>query len=111
MSPDEIERTMQFLLQQQAQFAADSARHDARWAELRDELTAKTRQLTDGLLGLTAVVGTLAVEQQATERQLQRTDRQIEATDAQLQTVEGHLDSLIELFERHLRDGNGSQPS
>ena len=97
MSPDEIERTMQFLLQQQAQFAADSARNDARWVELRDELTAKTRQLTDGLLGLTSVVGHLAAAQLSTDRQLQ--------------TVEGHLDSLIQLFERHLREDHGSQPS
>jgi hypothetical protein len=60
MSPEEIERTMQFLLQQQAQFAADSARNDARWAELRDQRTEETRQLTEGLLGLTSTVGTLA---------------------------------------------------
>ena len=118
MSPDEIEHTMQFLLQQQAQFAADSARNDARWAELRDELTAKTQQLTEGLLGLTSVVGSLAASQlttdrqiQATDRQLQATDGQLQATDQQLQTVEEHLDSLIQLFERHLREDHGSRPS
>jgi hypothetical protein len=111
MSPDEIERTMQFLLRQQAQSAADSAWHDARWAEMRDELTAKTRQLTEGLLGLTSVVGTLAASQLATDRQLQTVDRQLQTVDKQLQTTEEHLNALIELFERHLREDHGAQPS
>src|SRR5262245_59180120 len=104
MSPDEIERTMQFLLRQQAQFTADSARNDARWAELRDELTEKTRQLTEGLFGLTSVIGTLAFSQLATDRQLQTVDRQ-------LQTTEEHLNTLIQLFERHLPEDHGAQPS
>jgi chromosome segregation ATPase len=111
MSPDEIERTMQFLLQQQAQFAADSARNDARWVELRDELTEKTRQLTEGLLGLTSVVGTLAASQLATDRQLQIVDRQLQTVDTQIQTTEEHLNALIQLFERHLREDHGAQPS
>jgi chromosome segregation ATPase len=111
MSPEEIERTMQFLLQQQAQFAADSARNDARWAELRNELTEKTRQLTDAVLGLTSVVGMLAASQLATDRQLQTVDQQLHTVDKQLQTTESHLDDLIRLFERHLREDHGAQPS
>lgn len=104
MSPDEIERTMQFLLQQQAQFAADSAKSDARWVEMRDELTEKTRQLSEALFGLTSVVGHLAAEQLATDRQLQAVDRQ-------QQTTQEHLDALIQLFERHLREDHGAPPS
>lgn len=115
MSPDEIERTVQFLLQQQAQFAADIATNEARVAELRDlhalherswaarteeiraEVAEETRQLRSGLVGLTSVVGHLASAQ--------------ELTDRQLRTVEGHLDAVIQLFERHLREDHGSQPS
>ena len=48
MSPDEIERTMQFLLRQQAQFEANL-----------EKLSTKTDNIADGLIGLTSVVGQL----------------------------------------------------
>jgi hypothetical protein len=86
MSPDEVERTVQFLLQQQAHF-------DARI----DRLAGKTEQVTEGLIGLTAVMGRL-VESQA------RTDEQMRATDAR-------LNELTQRFTQHLRDDHGdSQP-
>ena len=40
MSPEEMQRTMQFLLQQQAQFAANL-----------DSLSGKTDRLADGVIG------------------------------------------------------------
>src|SRR5262245_18396928 len=46
MSPDEIERTLQFLLNHQAQFAADLER-----------LSIKTDRIAEGLIGLTGIVG------------------------------------------------------
>ena len=55
MSPDEIERTMQFLLRQQAQFEADMARVETNL----EKLSAKTDNIADGLIGLTGVVGQL----------------------------------------------------
>jgi ABC-type transporter Mla subunit MlaD len=107
MSPEEIERTMQFLLNQQAQFAADFA-----------NLTAKTDRMADAIIGLTGIVGSvieqvnrladshakLAAAQQQTDEQLRTTDEQLKATDAR-------LDALIELFERQLREKNEPPPS
>ena len=52
MSPEEMQRTMQCLLQQQAQFAASL-----------DSLSGKTDRLADGVIGLTAIVGQLIVSQ------------------------------------------------
>ena len=57
MSPEDMQRAMQFLLNQQAQFAADIARRaeaqaaiDARWAERFEQLWAKpTGSPTDWL--------------------------------------------------------------
>lgn len=74
MSPEEIERTVQFLLRQQAQFAADFEKFSLRTdqitaslsvktdqlAEGLVKLSAKTDQLADGLIGLTSIVGQLA---------------------------------------------------
>ena len=121
MSPDEIQRMMQFLLNQQAQFAADMAIWDERLARL----SAKTDQISDGLLGVTSVVGSIAVRmselvgvQKETDRQLKETDRRLNETDRQLsenaqlqRQTDERLNRLIEMFERHLRDDHGIPPS
>ena len=142
MSPEEMHRTMQFLLAQQAKFAADF-----------DKLTITTDRMTDAIIGLTGIVGRLADHQERTESvvgrladqqeyvigivtriadQQNRTDEQIRETNAQLgetnaqlretntrvdevgqyiKTVEAHLNAVIEMFERHLRDDHGQRPS
>ena len=101
MSPDEMQRTMQFLLQQQAQFDANL-----------EQLAAKTDRIADGLIGLTGVVdraiGDLAAAQQRTDEQLRHTDVRL---SKHIDEVESHLHVLIEMFERHLRDDHGHRPS
>jgi uncharacterized protein YhaN len=93
MSPDEVERTVQFLLQQQAHF-------DARI----DRLAGKTEQVTEGLIGLTAVMGRLVESQARTDEQMRITGEQMRATDAR-------LNELTQRFTQHLRDDHGdSQP-
>ena len=93
MTPEEMQRTMQFLLQQQAQFAEDIARI----GEKTDQLVGVSRGLADGLMGVTSVVGSLAAAQLRTDGQLRETDRRLSA--------------LIDTFERHLRDDHGPRPS
>jgi hypothetical protein len=97
MSPEEMERTVQFLLQQQAQFAADV-----------EKLSGKTDLMADGLIGLTGIVGrvTESLAEQATNLQLQlkETDRRL---SGHIGTVESHLNVVIQMFERHLREDHG----
>jgi hypothetical protein len=107
MSPEEIERTVQFLLQQQAQFAADFGR-----------LSAKTDRIADGLIGLTGIVGQLAAAQERTNQQISELQGQAKETNTRvtdlgeyIKTVESHLDVVIEMFERHLREDHGHRPS
>ncbi len=115
MSPEDMQRAMQFLLNQQAQFAADSARraeeqaaNDARWTERFDQLSAKTDQIAVGLIGLTGIVGQLAASQQRTDEQLRESDARL---SKHIDTVESHLNVVIEMFERHLREDHGPRPS
>ncbi len=86
MSPDEIERTVQFLLHQQAQFATDFEKLSTKTDRMADSLN----RVTDGLIGLTSIVGQLATSQQH--------------TDEQLRTV-------VQVFERHLREDHAHGPS
>jgi methyl-accepting chemotaxis protein len=125
MSPEEIQRTVQFLLHQQAQFAADSAasraRFDARFEKISghvetlsasteqlsanlEKLTATTGQVANGLIGLTAVVGHVVGSVSQLADVQTRTNEQILATDERLNLV-------IQMFERHLRDDHGHRPS
>lgn len=107
MSPDEIERTVQFVLRQQAQFAEDF-----------EKLTAKTDRLTDAIVGLTGIVGRLADGHERLREAQQRTDEQLRATDMRLgelaeqaKQTEANLDALIDTFERHLREDHRTPPS
>lgn len=75
MSPEEMQRTMQFLLDQQARFDTQIER-----------LSGKVDRMADGLIGLTGTVGRLAttVDHFAEEhdRQLREARGQLEAADA-----------------------------
>lgn len=104
MSPDEIERTMQFLLRQQAQFAADF-----------EKLSVKTDRMTDALVGLTGIVGRLAEAQGRTDERLselqRRTEERFAALAERADHTEAHLNVLVDMFERHLREDHGRRPS
>jgi prefoldin subunit 5 len=114
MSPEEIERTVQFLLHQQAQFAADFER-----------LSAKTDRMTDAIVGLTSIVGRNAEDigrnGEAISRNAEaisrlaaaqdRTDQQLKETGEYIKAVESNLNVVIQMFERHLREDHGHRPS
>ena len=104
MSPEEMQRAMQFLLNQQAQFAADLTRQRELFAADMETLSAKTDRIADGLIGVTSIVGQLASAQL-------RTDEQLRQSDLHIDRVESHLNVLIEMFERHLREDHGRPPS
>ena len=107
MSPEEMQRTIQFLLAQQTQFAADF-----------EKLTAKTDRMADAIVGLTGIVGRLTNRQEQTNEQIRETSTQIRETNTRVdelgqyfKTVEAHLNVVIEMFERHLREDHGQRPS
>jgi hypothetical protein len=94
MSPEEIERTVQFLLHQQAQFAADF-----------EKLSGKTDRIADAIIGLTGIVGRLADRQERTDQHLRETDARL---SEHIKTVESQLHQM---FDRHLREDHGYRPS
>lgn len=114
MSPEEIERTVQFLLHQQAQFAADFEKLSVKTDRIADgviNLSVKTDHLADGLIGLTSLVGrvTDSVGQLAAAQQ--RTDQQVRDTSQQLAETDTRLSEMIRTFERHVREDHGRRPS
>lgn len=104
MSPEERDRMMQFLLNQQAQAAADFAKSQVR-----------LDRVEDALVGLTGIVGRVADNQEQSFKQLAElraaqaaTDAQLKRTDVQLERTGERLDIVIAMFERHLREDHGA---
>jgi hypothetical protein len=105
MSPEERERMMQFLLNQQAQFAADHAKSQERLGRVEGALIAVT-----GVLGRLAenaerhdveIAELKAAEARADERWA-RLEEKFERTGER-------LDIVVNMFERHLREDPGIQ--
>jgi hypothetical protein len=90
MSPEDRERMMQFLLNQQAQYAADFAMSLERLGRVES-----------ALVGLTGIVGRVADVQEQAERRMER------LAEAQARTEE-HLGIVVTMFERHLREDHGA---
>jgi hypothetical protein len=90
MSPDEMQRAMQFIVNQQAQFTADM-----------EKLSVKTDRIADGLIGLTGLVNraveNLAAEHERTEKEMREGDARL---TAHIDRVESHLNAVIDLIER-----------
>jgi hypothetical protein len=107
MTPDEIERTVQFLLRQQAQFAADFEKLSAKVDGLAETVVALT-----GVAGQTmTIVGQLAEAQRRTDEQLRQTDARVRELAEHGHRTDARLDALIDTFERHLREDHGRPPS
>jgi uncharacterized protein YoxC len=89
MSHEEMQRTMQFLLSQQAKRDGDL-----------DRLTQKTDRLTDAVVGLTGIVGRVVEVQDESARQI-----------VDLQSSVGGLHASVmrlhEIVERHLQRDHG----
>ncbi|MGH9416193.1 MAG: hypothetical protein ACRD01_06150 [Terriglobales bacterium] len=107
MSPEEYERSLEFLVRQQATFDARMAQLAARQEELA---TAQERDRATAALMRDALVGTMGLVQKLTEAQL-ATDRRLDALTERVDTVTGRLDAFIVIVERYItRNGNGHKP-
>ena len=96
MSNEEMKKKMEFIVEQQAKFAADIE-------ILREIQAADARRLGDGLLSMMDIVGHLTRTQIRTEETVNT------LAQAQAQTEE-RLTILINIVERHM-GGNGGAES
>ena len=73
-----------------------------------ERLSGKTDRIAEGLIGLTSLVGQVASVQERTDQQLRETAGKLEE---HIRAVASHLDVVITMFERHLRDDHGHDRS
>ncbi|MDT4895896.1 MAG: hypothetical protein QOH25_973 [Acidobacteriota bacterium] len=120
MTNEELEKTMQFIVEQQAQFAANFQRID----EAREKDVARTKRLEESFQLLVQLAGshderlvTLAEAQIRTSEQMAATDERIAAINERIAAInertaetDERLNALIAVVERYIssRGGNGS---
>lgn len=103
---EEMEKTMQFILQQQAQFTANLQRVE----EEREKDSARIKHLEESFALLVELTRTHNERiNDLTEAQI-RTDEQIKATHEQTKETDERLNALIAMVDRYIasRGQNGS---
>ena len=105
MTNDEIQKRMEFISEQQAQFATDIQL--LREAQAAD--SKRITSLTEALTTVVGVVGKLSAAQERTDAKVaELADKVITLTDAQASTDE-RLNMLVGMVERYFSDGrNGT---
>lgn len=116
MNNDEMNKKMEFIVEQQAKFAADieiMREVQAAESKLRN---GQNQRLSDGLIGLVDIVGSLTRAQIGADERInslaeaqKRTDESLKRlSEAQAQT-EASLKILINVVERHISGNGGAE--
>lgn len=105
MTFEEMERTMQFIIEQQAKFEVDIAEVRGAINEVK-ETAAKHNE---SIVGLLKISRTLIDSQIAAEGRMTRIeDKMLELAATEKRTDE-RLDAFIDFFERYMSSHNGGE--
>jgi hypothetical protein len=115
MDFDEVQRSMEFLLAQQAQFAADLQQARELLHQSRELSDQRHAQISDALIGAMAFGGILAESDRQLGRRMAELSTAHKETEASLKELhkaqkvtEASLSALMLTVERHLREDHGS---
>jgi hypothetical protein len=103
MSDEEMNKKMEFIVEQQAKFAADIEMMREVQAAEANLFNEQDRKLSDAIIGLVALIGNLTRAQTRTDEEINR------LTQAQVRTDE-RLNVFINVVERFI-GGNGGAES
>jgi hypothetical protein len=113
MTPEEMERSIHFIIGQQAQFSTDIQK----LTENQAKVIESQARLTDATLANTGMIGTIIrMLDKITENQATLTGNQASLTEAQTQTnikvaeLAERLDNFIVVVEKFIAEGRNGKP-
>lgn len=110
MAPEEIERSIRFVVDQQAQFAANSQKHDEQIGALTsrlDQLAGEVGQV-NGLIG--RVAEALRIYGERANGRMDRIEKTLEDVATGQKRTEEHLNILTNVVDQIVRDRRRDQP-
>ena len=132
MSPEQVERTLQFLLQTHAKFEANFARVSQKTETDFARLSEKTDRIAEGVIGVTvlanqterkvreladsvgtvrdgvnALTGIVGRMSERIEKLGERVDERLDRLEKSQERTDQQIKGLATLFERHLREDHG----
>ena len=100
MANEEMQKTMQLILEQQAQFALNFQRIEEAHAKSEERVS----RLEGAIVGVVTLLGNLTKAQERTDAKVNELAGKVtQLTDAQKQTDE-RLNALINIVERYIAD-------
>ena len=106
MDNEHFERRMEFIVEQQAQFAGDIQKLQGQ----QDELTKKHNRLTEALTTVVGMIGRLTQAQERQAEAQRRTDEHISELTSKQAETDDRLNVLVNVVGRYFT-GNGRTPS
>ena len=104
MTDEEMRKTMEFIIEHQAQFAANMQSHEERFKRIEENMVRhdeRLAQIEDNLDRVTGLVGAVAVAQAETEVKQARTEERLNAF---ILSTEERLNAFILTVERFISE-------
>ncbi len=113
MTNEEMQQTMQFIIEQQAQFVENFQRIENSIRALEESQTksdARISRLEGAIIGIVNVLDRITIAQEELAEAQKRTDAKVsKLIEAQAQTDE-RLNALINTVERYISEGRNGKP-
>jgi ATP-dependent RNA circularization protein (DNA/RNA ligase family) len=114
MTPEEMERAIEFLLDHHAKFAAElqQSREDMQIIrETQREFQSQLGKLGEAVIALTGMVGRIAEAQIRTDTRVAELAEAQFKTDEQVTEIAGRLNDFIVVVERYISEGRNGRKS
>jgi peptidoglycan hydrolase CwlO-like protein len=109
MGEEEMQRKMELIVNQQAQFAADIQQ----LREAQNELTTKHSKLSDAVIAVVGIVGTLAESQERMAKEIAESQKRADAKLVEMGRAHAETDERLNLFinvvERYISERRNGQ--